>query len=433
MANPVAGLPPTRADVLVTDGRIVQVSDTEIPAPDGAVVQDLTGSLLLPGFVDTHRHLWQSTLRGAAADWSLAQYFARMRGDYGPRFTPDDIYAGTFVGAVEALSVGITTIVDWSHNLGSPEAADAAVAALQDSGIRAVFAYGVTNDQAARKDATQHTDDVRRMKARFDTEQLPRMAMAMAVRGPEFSEMAAVEHDWGLARELGLEMTVHTGGGRNGAAGTLRRLSAAGLLGDDTVYVHCNMLGDDELDLIAASGGRASVSPEVEANMGHGPSAAGRLLRRGIPTGLSIDVCTNVGGDMFGAMRAALALERGRHHEHVLRGGTVEPDDALLSTVTMLEMATIGGARALGMDREIGTIEVGKRADVVALRLTDLNLFPAANPLASVVMAAHPGNIEMVLVDGEIAVQDGRLDQDTLSYARELAASSHQRLHPAVT
>lgn len=139
-----------------------------------------------------------------------------MRGDYGPGFRPEDIYAATLLGAVEGLSAGITTILDWSHNLGSPAAADAAVAALEDSGIRAVFAYGASNDQAVHRDASPHTDDVRRMAARFASWSHPRLSLAMAVRGPEFSDMAAVEHDWALARELGLPMTVHAGGGKNG-------------------------------------------------------------------------------------------------------------------------------------------------------------------------------------------------------------------------
>jgi cytosine/adenosine deaminase-related metal-dependent hydrolase len=251
----------------------------------------------------------------------------------------------------------------------------------------------------------------------------------MAVRGPEFSEMPAVEHDWGLARELGLPMTVHVGGGRNGAGGTIRRLAEAGLLGEDTTYVHCNMLGDDELDLIAGSGGRASVSPEVEANMGHGPVASGRLLARGVPTGLSADVCTNVGGDLFAVMRATLALERGRQHERVLAGGAADPG-GLLSTATVLRLATAGGAEVLGLGDDIGTLEVGRQADVVALRLTDLNLFPAAHPLASAVTAGHPGNVELVLVDGEVVVQGGRLPDDTVARARELALESQRRLLP---
>jgi 5-methylthioadenosine/S-adenosylhomocysteine deaminase len=428
VAGPDLQRPPVRSDVLVVDGRIVRIDAPGHPLPEDAVVHDVSGCLLLPGFVDTHRHLWQSVLRGTAADWSLPEYFARMRGEHGPRFTADDIYAATYLGAVEALSTGVTTILDWSHNLGSPEAADAAVSALDDSGIRAVLAYGVSNEQAVHKDATPHTEDVRRLQARLGSSPLPRLSLAMAVRGPEFSEMPAVEHDWELARELGLPMTVHVGGGRNGSAGTLRRLSEAGLLGEDTTYVHCNMLGDDELDLIAASGGRASVSPEVEANMGHGPAATGRLLARGVPTGLSVDVCTNVGGDLFAVMRATLALERGRQHERVL-AGTAEPS-GLLTTATVLHLATAGGAEVLGLGDDIGTLEVGRCADVVALRLTDLNLFPAASPLASAVTAAHPGNVELVLVDGEAVVQGGRLPADTVARARELALASQRRLLP---
>ena len=141
------------------------------------------------------------------------------------------------------------------------------------------------------------------------------------------------------------------------------------------------MLSDAELDMIADAGGRASVAPEVEANMGHGPAATARLRSRGIPTGLSADVCTNVGGDLFGAMRVAIALQRGADHAAALaRGETL--GEVSLTAREVLAMATVDGARACGLDDRIGTLEVGKQADVLLLRADTPNLAPLSDPSA---------------------------------------------------
>src|SRR3954471_2765477 len=349
-----------RGDVLVEGDRIAAVGDVG-PVADADVV-DARDRIVLPGLIDTHRHLWQSALRGIAADWTLGQYFARMRGVLGGRFRPEDTYAGTLLGAVEALDAGVTTVVDWSHNLNSPEHADAAWQALLDAGGRAVFAYGASNDQALSRDGSPHTSDVRRLRDGAGRDDGGRVTLGMALRGPEFGTLEAAESDWALARELGLPVTVHVGGGLRGAGRHVAELDRRGLLGPDTTYVHCTMLADDELDAIAASGGRASVSPEVEANMGHGPAATTRLRSRGVPTGLSVDVCTNVGGALCGAMRAALALARGGAHAAALAGGRAL-DRLPLTAGDVLAMATIEGARAIGLADRIGSLEPGKQAD----------------------------------------------------------------------
>ena len=249
----------------------------------------------------------------------------------------------------------------------------------------------------------------------------------MAVRGPEFSAMETAEADWALARELGLPVTVHVGGGLRGAGGQVAELARRGLLGPDTTYVHCNMLADAELDAIAEAGGRASVSPEVEANMGHGPAATTRLRARGIPTGLSVDVCTNVGGDLFGAMRTALALARGAAHEAALAVGETL-DRVPLTAAEVLAMATIEGARAIGLDDRIGSLEPGKQADVLILRADAPNLAPVTDPVAATVLAAGVQNVDAVLVAGRWVKRDGRFCHRDVRGVVELAQRSHDHL-----
>ncbi len=423
------GSEPVRGDLLIADDRIAAVG--RLGDVTDAEVVDARDRIVLPGLVDTHRHMWQSALRTIACDWALGQYFARMRGQLGGVLRPEDTFAATLLGMVEALDAGITTVVDWSHNLNGPDHADAAWDALQHGGGRSLFSYGATNDQALRTDVSPHTRDVARLRNGVASDDSARVTLGMAVRGPEFSPIETCVADWALARELGLPVTVHVGGGRRGAQGPVAELQARGLLGPDTTYVHCNMLSDLELDMIAAVGGRASVSPEVEANMGHGPAATARLRSRGIPTGLSADVCTNVGGDLFGAMRVAIALQRGADHAAALaRGDSLA--EVSLTAREVLEMATIDGARACGLDDRIGTLEVGKQADVLVLRADAPNLAPMSDPVGAVVHAAGTHNVDSVFVAGRPVKRAGSfVDIDVPSVIARATASQDYLLRAA--
>jgi cytosine/adenosine deaminase-related metal-dependent hydrolase len=419
------GQEPFRGDVLVEDDRIAGAGQLG-PHVDAEIV-DCRDQIVLPGLIDSHRHLWQSALRGIAGDWTLGQYFARMRGQLGGRFRPEDTYAATLLGAVEALDAGVTTVVDWSHNINGPEHADAGWQALIDAGGRAVFAYGASNEQALARDGSPHTHDVRRLRAGPGSDDGARVTLGMAVRGPEFSTLEAAAADWALARELGVPVTVHVGGGLRGAGRHVAELARRGLLGPDTTYVHCNMLADDELDAIADAGGRASVAPEVEANMGHGPAATARLRARGIPTGLSVDVCTNVGGDLFGAMRATLALARGAAHETALAAGEAR-DRVSLRAAEVLAMATIEGARAIGLDDRIGSLEPGRQADLLVIRADAPNIAPVSDPVTATVLAAGVHNVDGVLVAGRWVKRDGRFAHRVLREVVARAQASHDHL-----
>jgi cytosine/adenosine deaminase-related metal-dependent hydrolase len=421
----VPGQEPFRGDVLIEGDRIAAVSTAvDVPAAADVAVVDARERIVLPGLVDSHRHLWQSALRGIACDWTLGEYFARMRGRLGAHFRPEDSYAGTLLGAVEALDAGITTVVDWSHNINSPDHADAAWQALVDAGGRALFAYGASNAQALGE-PSPHTRDVARLHGRPDPS--GRVTLGMAVRGPEFSGPGLPAADLALARELGLPVTMHVGGGLRGAGRHVAAMADTGLLGPDLTFVHCNLLADDELDAMADTGCRASVSPEVEANMGHGPAATGRLRSRGIPTGLSADVCTNVGGDLFGAMRVALALERGAAHAAALARGEAL-DRVQMTARDVLAMATLDGARACGLDDRVGSLEPGKQADLLLLRTDAPNLAPLVNPVGAAVSAAGPHNVDAVLVAGRWVKRDGRLVEHDVHALLERAGASQRHL-----
>jgi len=395
-------------DVLV-DGRQIAAIGRDLPA-EGAEVIDAEGMIVLPGFVDTHRHTWQSLARAAGVDWTLAAYFQAVRGMLGENYRPQDLYTANLLGLVEALDSGITTMLDWSHLINSPEHADAAVGGLKASGARAVFAYGNSNAEWGNlPNPTFTSQDIRRVQTEHFASADQLVTMALAARGPQFCTIEAAAFDWELARELGLRITTHVGDGLWGIRfHPIQQLHERGLLGPDTTYVHCNTLSEQELRWIAETGGTASLSPEIEMHMGHGFPATGKLLRVGVRPSLSIDVVTTVAGNMFGAMRAALAAERALNHQKTLDAG-IDPTELWLSAEEVLGFATVEGARALGLEDKIGSLTPGKQADVIVIDAQGPHMFPLNNAVNAVVAFAQPHDVHTVLVDGSVVKRDGRL------------------------
>ncbi|MCP3804927.1 amidohydrolase family protein [Allokutzneria sp. A3M-2-11 16] len=363
-------------DLLVEDGRIAAVG-RGLPSA-GRTVVDGTGRIVLPGFVDTHRHTWLTALRGSTADMDLMGYLDLVLGRIAPRFRPDDVFHGTLAGAIEALASGVTTVQDYAHIAYTKAHADASVRALRESGVRAVFAYGQPVFGGGGG-----PDDVRAIHTEhFTGDGL--VTMALAASGPSYSPMDAVRAEWALAEELGLRVYAHVGSGPV-AEHPIEALRAAGLLTPDITFVHGNSLPDNELALISAAGAAVSICPAVEARMGHGAPMADRLTAHGVTTGLGVDVVSTVAGDMFSLMRATLQTSG-------------------LAAADALRLATVDGAAALGMAHHVGSLTVGKAADLVVLRATDPNLVGGEHdPIETVVTSAHPGNVESVFVAGKPA------------------------------
>lgn len=386
-------------DVLVEEGRIAAVGPG-LPldgTEPGVEVLDARGLIVLPGFVDTHRHVWQAVLRSAAVDASLDGYFSRILDDLAGRFTPADVHTGNLLGALECLDSGITTVQDFSHVQYTPEHTAAAVEALREAGIRAVFGYGYpVFDEAARQ-----ADWVRKARTVHFPSREALVTMALAPIGPSFTPPETVREDWLLARELELPVAVHVSAGPV-AQRPIAALQELGLLTAGTLYVHGNSLPDSELRLIAESGGAVAITPAIEASMRFGAPMAGRLRRAGVTTGLGADAVTSAPGDMFSQMRAALMSS---HFD-----GDDAPGEPSVTAADVLRMATAEGAAALGLGDEVGSLAVGKRADLVLLRADALNLTPVTHdPIGAVVTAAHPGNVDTVLVAGRAVKRNGRL------------------------
>src|SRR6476469_9636055 len=200
----------SRGDVLIEDGRIAAVAVTIDAA--GAEVVDAAGKIVLPGFIDTHRHTWQTPVRGVLPCCTLDAYFGDMLGKIGLNYRPEDVYIGNYAGALEALNAGITTLLDWSHISNTPEHSDEAVHGLKDSGIRGVYANGIQGDNSwwAYSDRG-HTDDIRRIRVQYFSSDDQLLTLAMAARSVGNVTPETAQHDWGLARELGIRVTVHVG------------------------------------------------------------------------------------------------------------------------------------------------------------------------------------------------------------------------------
>ena len=413
-------------DVLLADGLISAVGP-DLAVPPGTEVLDAAGALVLPGFVDTHRHTWQTPLRHLGAQWSLGDYLQHLLVDVGARYRPEDVYAGTLLGALGALDAGVTTLVDWAHVQNSPAHSDASVAALRDAGIRAVFGHGWSLAEGWMREPRPHPADIRRVRTELLADDAALVTLAMAAQGPDFAGLDRTVADFALARELGIPITAHVAGGRadsnsRGAA----VLDEAGLLGPDLTLVHVNGAPEGDLRRLADRGTSVSISPQIELTMpGLGANVAvRRMLSAGLRPSLSVDSETAAASDMFTQMRFALAAHRAD-----------DPDPGsgsdVLPAVEVLRMATEYGARAAGLAGRVGSLTPGRAADVVLLRADGAGLAPVGSAADAVVLAGHPGLVDTVLVAGRVVKRAGRLVAD-LDRARELATATAGRLTGAL-
>ncbi|HSW42466.1 MAG TPA: amidohydrolase family protein [Patescibacteria group bacterium] len=412
------------ADILIEDDRIVAVGHGL--AADGAQVINATGDIVIPGFIDTHRHTWETSIRTCAPDYTLGAYFGAILDQFAPKYRAEDVYAGNQWGALESVNAGITTLVDWSHIMNTPAHADAAIQGLQDSGIRSVFAFGFPNTSIADwwfgSTLTIDGDQARRVRTQYFNSDAGLITMALSTRGPGFCVPEVVRHEWELAKELGVNITVHVAMDRFGYTKLqLLALRDMDLLYPNTTYIHASHLVDDEWALIRDSGGNVSFAPQIELQMGHGWAPAVTALKYGVPIGLSSDVATTAPSDQFTQMRAIFASERARRNGVAWDTDTDATD--LITCRQVLEWATIGGAKVAGVADRTGSIKPGKKADLVIIDGGAVNVAPVIDPVAAVVCAADTSNVDTVIIDGVIRKRDGKLLADLAGPRASVMAS----------
>src|SRR5688500_4523296 len=405
-------------DVLVVDDRIAEVG-RGLEVPEGTQEVDASGGIVMPGMIDTHRHMWQTAMRGYGADWTLTQYFVWYYLEHGRKFRPEDIAAGNRLAAIESLDAGVTTTVDWSHNLHTIDHGEAALDALRSVPGRFVLAYG--NIQAGPWEWTADPA-VRSLleRLRDDTDDRMGVQIAFDVTGdPAFPEKAAFE----VARDLGIPVTTHAGvwGATNDDG--IRLMHENGFMTPETVYVHASTLTRDSYQRIAATGGSISVATESECSAGQGHAPTEQVLQYGIPVSLSMDTSVWWSGDMFSAMRSTLNADRmAQHMDAHLKGETIT--HLRLRASHVVDWCTRGGAHALGRD-DLGSLAPGMKADVVLIKNDDSPVsFPLLNPYGHVAFQAQRGDVHTVVVDGHVVKRDHRLvGADLASVRTEVEAT----------
>ena len=386
-----------QANVVIEGDKIVGVG----PGLNGSGEKiDASGMIVMPGFVDSHRHIWEGVLRNIGTDVPLegrTSYISFVLHKLAPAFRPEDAYVGNLVSALGAIDAGITTLLDWSHIQASPAHTDAVVKALEDSGMRAVFAYGFP--WWGKWEERQPSWFVRAATEYFSSAD-QKLTLALAAPGPEFVDFEISRDHWKLAREAGARISTHVGVGTYGQDAKVQEMGEAGLLGPDTTYIHCTTLNDTEIQMIVDTGGTVSLASPVEMMMGHGMPPIQKFLDRGLRPSLSIDVETNVPGDMFNQMRSVLGLQRA-----LAASNGKEP----VSPRDVLEYATIEGAKANGLDSKVGTLTPGKQADLILLRTDRVNVTPLNDPATAVVAGMDTSNVDTVLIGGRVMKRNGEL------------------------
>ncbi|MBW1704704.1 MAG: amidohydrolase [Deltaproteobacteria bacterium] len=370
---------------------------------------DARGMLLLPGLVNTHTHAAMSVFRGLADDLSLEEWLRKHIFPAEARFVNvETVYWGTLLSCVEMLRTGITTVCDGYFF------EDAAAEAAERSGIRAVMGQGIIDFPSPDcSDPSRAPAIVRQFLDRWKDH--PRVKPSIFCHASYTCSPETLKKSHALARERNALFQIHLAEGP-GEVDQIRRqygltpgrhLHGTGVLEPGTLAVHCIHLDEEELDLLASSGAGVSHCPESNMKLASGVAPVPELLRRGVPVGLGTDgPASNNDQDLFGEMRSAALL----HKVHRM-------DPTVMSAPQVLDMAAMGGARALGLGDEIGAIEPGRRADLVLVDMDRPHLTPLYHVPSQMVYAASGADVHTVMVDGEILLENRRfvhLDVDEI-------------------
>jgi cytosine/adenosine deaminase-related metal-dependent hydrolase len=382
-----------QADVLIEDGKIREVRPNIAASGDASAVIDAANRIVIPGFIDTHCHSYQGLLRSIMPNGLLDPDYNRdVQRTLTPAYEPDDAYAGELVNALGMIDTGTTTIVDLSQVSHTPEHSDACIRALQEAGIRAVFAFHRGAGPRAR-----FPQDITRLQRTYfsSKDQLLTLALTTGLD----SKLYAV------AREVGVPAVLHLVG--KDLSAPLLELGRAGLLRPGDEYIHCLGLNDAAWRLIKDTGGRVSLCSQIDMAMGHGTPTIQEALDHGLRPSLSSDHGVEIAQDFFTIMRSTFIFQRNQLFQRARNGETNLPP--LLGCRDLLEFATIEGARCANVESKVGTLTPGKEADILLLTADRLNVWPLNNAPGVVVNLMNPGNVDTVLIAGKVKKWRGNL------------------------
>jgi cytosine/adenosine deaminase-related metal-dependent hydrolase len=389
-----------RGDVLVDDG-IIERIDTDVVAPDAETI-DATDMIVMPGLVDSHFHMWSSLGRNFIAD-DYGYFPAKWATS--AHYTPDDFYNSVLLGLVEAANAGITTVHNWSHNTRTPEHADAELRAHRDGLIRARYAYG-HRDMLPVDEALSFADVDRVQGEWFGANDAfdGVVHLGINLRGPDLGETPVFLAEMQEARARSLPVAIHT---EQGGVTKVRaaELENWGFLGPDFLICHFLAATAEDRAIMARTGTPLSFSVHSELRLGGAGDPRTALLRwreAGVTVSFSIDATSIHPVNLFEAM--SVAWNMGIPWEGTDTAGLPE-----IGFADCIEMATIDGARALGIADTTGSLTPGKRADIILIRGTDINVAPVVNAEATVVRSVTPANVDTVISDGRIVKRGGDL------------------------
>lgn len=393
-----------KGDVLV-QGKTILAVGPNLHAPNATII-DASGTIVMPGFVDTHHHQYQTALRSFLSDGLLfddglphgeKNYLDYIHSLITPVYRPQDAFVAVYASSLSQLDAGVTTVVDTSQVGHTPQHTDAVIQGLQESGRRALFVYS-----PGAGPGNIFPNDLQRIQTQYfsSTNQLVTLAMGGEVFDPAFRDY------WAIGRQHGLRIVTHLVGGL-GQHTLVEQIDSEGLLGPDLIFIHATGISADSWEAIAGEGVNLSIAAPIEMAMRHGMPPIQTALDFGVQPSLSTDVECTMTADFFTQMRTVFTLQRALVNERALAG---EPDlPELLTCRDVIRFATIEGARVAGLSHKIGSLTPGKEADIILLRADAINVAPLNNVPGAVVTLMDRSNVDTVIVAGQIRKWRGRL------------------------
>ena len=416
-------------DLLIEDGKIAAIGPDLAATvdPSSCEIIDGTDLIAIPGLINAHIHMWQTAVRGFGVDWTGIEHHFHMQTEFVPVYTPDDIRASEYFGALNLLNGGTTTVYEWCHGNRTPEHSDAAIDGLDKSGIRAKFIHGTVKTlpqpgQPHFSEIPHPREEAIRLR-RIHNSDDARITLALGFLGPEYSPLEVCRQDFQLADELGIWSSAHAHGRPGKVPGGYIALQREGLLKGRHNGVHLNSASDEELRALLDNGCLITATSQTEIGSGGREPLVRRVEELGGTPSIGTDSEANTPADMMECMRWSLIIQRLFNNIEKARKETVEapastnavsrekplPPRIKPSAYDALYWATMGNAKAFGLDHKIGSLTVGKLADIALVRRTGLNLAPAVSPVESIVSFANPSNVDTVLVEGKVLKRNGIL------------------------
>src|SRR5215813_6039029 len=408
--------------VAIDRGRIVAVEPSATASFNIAFddVINGRGCALLPGFIQTHIHLCQTSFRGAADDLELIDWLKQRVWPMEAAHTPESLYASARLGVAELIKGGTTCAL----TMETVNHTESVFRAVEESGFRATVGkcmmdQGEDAPEALIEETEDSIAESLDLLERWHGQADGRIRYCFAPRFALSCTRELLERIASLSCELGVMVHTHASENRDEIAMVERAtgkrnieyLRDVGLTAPHVVLAHCVHIDDAEIEILRSTGAHVAHCPSSNLKLASGVARVSEMLDRGVSVSLGADgaPCNNR-LDMFTEMRTAALLQKVAHGSRAL------------PALTALRMATTGGARALGLADQIGSVEVGKRADLQLINLDHLHTTPRPDPISTIVYAAEADDVETVIIDGQIVMRDGELltlnEQDVIAEAR---------------